>query len=204
MKVLSVDFDIIMAPDINLYNALVPGHKLDEMISNHPQLVGLRADLEHYKKLVNLLLTLSKNISYTNICIAYSHEYIGKFLKNDTDLEIVNIDHHHDLGYDENDPFENCTCANWAYYLFKQGQLKKYTWLNNNNSSIMPPPRTEECFSAEWFCDTTDLSYINHFGYPDKIFICLSPEWVPEQYHPLFFLMLDLLNKQNDYTLPVY
>ena len=149
--------------------------------------------------MINLILELSKDISYSNICVAFSHEHIGQFLKNDKDLEIINIDHHHDLGYDEDDPYEKCTCANWAYYLFKQGKLDKYIWLNNNNSDIIPPPRHEANFFSEFFCDINETSYINRFGRPDKIFICLSPEWVPSQYHPL-----DLLNKQNDYTLPVY
>lgn len=143
-------------------------------------------------------------MSYSNICVAFSHERIGDFLKNENNLEIVNIDHHHDLGYDEDDTYEKYTCANWAYYLFKKGKINNYTWLNNNNSDIIPPPRNEHCFSKECFCDITETSYINKFGRPDKIFICLSPEWVPEQYHGLFYLMLDLINKQNDYTLPIY
>lgn len=204
MKILSVDFDIIMAPDINLYNQFVPRNNLEEIIKSHPQLVGLRADLKHYQKLVNLLLYLSKGINYNDIYVAFSHENIGEFLKNENDLEVVNIDHHHDLGYDEKELFEKCTCANWAYYFFKQNKIKSYTWLNNANSDIIPPPKQENCFSTEEFCDITELNYIEKFGKPDKIFLCLSPEWVPEHYHPLFFLMLDLLNKQNDYTLPVY
>ena len=205
MKVLSIDFDIIMAPDINLYNPLTPRIAvIDDLINQHPCLTGLRADFTHYQKLANLILTVGANMNYHDVCVSFSHEHIGKFLINDTDLEIINIDHHHDLGYDENDNFEKCTCANWAYYLFKKGQLKKYTWLNNPNSGAIPPTQNEECFSSFPFCELEEKEYIKQFGQPDKIFLCLSPEWVPEQYHPLFFLMLDLLNKQNDYTLPVY
>lgn len=36
MKVLSIDFDIIMAPDINLYNALVPRTNIEDLINSHP------------------------------------------------------------------------------------------------------------------------------------------------------------------------
>lgn len=204
MKVLSVDFDIIMAPDINLYNPIVPQENIEKVIQAHPLLAGLRADLNHYKKLVNLLLRVSKDISYSNICVSYSHEHIGKFLKDDNNLEIVNIDHHHDLGYESNKDYEICTCANWAGHFFKKGKIISYTWLNNSNSGIIPPPQQEDCFSSEQFCDIDENEYIKKFGKPDKIFICLSPEWVPEQYHPLFYLMLDLLNIQNDYVLPVY
>lgn len=140
MKVLSVDFDIIMAPDINLYNPIVPRKNIEEVIKEHPLLTGLRADLTHYKKLVNLLLKVSKDIPYSNICVAFSHEHIGNFLQNDTNLEIINIDHHHDLGYEPDSNYEICTCANWAYYLFKEKKVINYTWLNNTNSDMIPPP----------------------------------------------------------------
>ena len=50
MKVLSIDFDIVMAPDINLYNNFVPRivSSIDEIVEHHPYLGGLRADLDHY------------------------------------------------------------------------------------------------------------------------------------------------------------
>ena len=44
----------------------------------------------------------------------------------------------------------------------------------------MPPSRIEDCFSHELFRDISKEDYINKFGYPNKIFICLSPEWIPE------------------------
>ena len=206
MKVLSIDFDIVMAPDINLYNNFVPRivPSIDEIVEHHPYLGGLRADLDHYQKIANLLLKVGADIKYTNVCASLSHEHIGKFLMNDNDLEIVNIDHHHDLGYIEDDTFEKCNCANWAYYLFKQGKLKRYIWLNNVNSDIMPPHRHEDCFSSQHFCDIEVSDYIQQFGKPDKIFLCLSSPWVPSQYFPLFYLLLDILNHQNNYVLPVY
>ena len=204
MKVLSVDFDVIMGPDIDLYNPKVPVYyTLEQMIAEHPLLTGLRIDFEHYQKLVNILLEVSQNIEYQNIYVAYSHDSILDFLKNDSDLELVNIDHHHDLGYDEKNNFEKATYANWVYYLFKQGKIKKYTWLQNVNSGIMPPDKEENCFFHEFFYNITKDNYIEQFGYPDKIFICLSPEWVPEHCFPLFCTLLDVLNKQNNYTLSI-
>lgn len=120
MKVLSVDFDVIMGPDIDLYNPKVPVYyTLEQMIAEHPLLTGLRIDFEHYQKLINILLEVSQNVERQNIYVAYSHDAILDFLKNDSDLELVNIDHHHDLGYDKKDNFEKATYANWVYYLFK-------------------------------------------------------------------------------------
>ena len=33
---------------------------------------------------------------------------------------------------------------------------------------------------------------------PDILILCFSEPWIPKRYHPLFFLILDLLNKYYD------
>ena len=45
MNVLSIDFDIIMAPSINLYNNMVPGTQWDDLLKNLPNLATTPADL---------------------------------------------------------------------------------------------------------------------------------------------------------------
>ena len=37
----------------------------------------------------------------------------------------------------------------------------------------------------------------------DKLFLCLSPEWTPSMYHPLFYTILDLINSQKHCHLEV-
>ena len=48
MNVLSIDFDIIMAPSINLYNNMVPGTKWDDLLKSLPNLATTPADLHIY------------------------------------------------------------------------------------------------------------------------------------------------------------
>jgi hypothetical protein len=126
------------------------------------------------------------------------------FLKNDNNLNIINIDHHHDLGYDERDDTKEGTlnspnCGNWAKFLFDSNKMKNYIWIKNVNSvGIVREKVNEQMIKYEIleknFCEFYNEILNLNF---DKIFICLSPEWVPEHYHPLFFLMLDLINQKK-------
>ena len=56
MNVLSIDFDIIMAPSINLYNNMVPGTKWDDLLKILPNLATTPADLHIYSFILRYLL----------------------------------------------------------------------------------------------------------------------------------------------------
>ena len=122
MNVLSVDFDIIMAPDIGLYNGLVGvspdnSRSIDQRIKEHPMLSGCRADLNHYQRLVLYILNVIKDMEIEDIRISYTHEDIKNVLKDLQDVHVYNIDHHHDLGYPQEGKDipakDHCSCANW-------------------------------------------------------------------------------------------
>ena len=52
MNVVSIDFDIIMEPDINLYNDWVEGDiGINDYVSEHKVLENLKADLYSYEYL---------------------------------------------------------------------------------------------------------------------------------------------------------
>ena len=194
-RILSIDFDIIMAPSIELYNDKVPGLSQEKLIEVFPILEYCQADMSHYQKLLSYLLEIVPKMSPDNIHIAFSHQTILKYIPKDEENHIVNIDHHHDLGYEE-DLIEKKmdTCANWAKSLFLRNQIESYTWMNNSNSSKLPEnienrTKFKEKIHIRDFRDF-DMSY----PVPDILFICLSPEWVPLNYRPLFYSMLDVIN----------
>lgn len=197
MNVLSIDFDIIMAPSINLYNSMVPQAHWEDLLKTLPNLATTPADLNIYSKILRYLLrTVDKT---SPIYIAYSHSFIKDYLQYDYDLNIVNIDHHHDIFYDEKDKeckLQDCTCANWVKYFYDQGQLKNYTWVHNDNSF---DPNFEVNFKYNKI-PFKEFEFANSY---DKYFICLSPEWVPPYYHSLFYTLLDCLNEKNDYHLEI-
>ena len=209
MNVLSIDFDIIMAPDINLYNDMVgtspDGERsIETRIQQYPLLNGCRADLNHYQRLVTYILEVIQSLNVEDIRISFSHEDIKNTLQGLEDVHIYSIDHHHDLGYfqpnkDPNEAEDHCSCANWGECFFNKGVITSFTWLNNNNSGPLPPQWENKINVV----DLQDVEF-NTLPLMNKLFICLSPEWVPKMYHPLFFLILDLINQDKGCTLELH
>lgn len=204
MNVLSIDFDIIMAPDIALYNPMVhPGPDgksvtVDDLMKDFPMLNGCRADLNHYHKIFSYLLDNIKHLNVKDIRIAFNHEDIKYLLDECSDAHVYSIDHHHDLGYPRRGPEgpekeDFCTCANWGDYYFRQGIITDFTWIKNNNSDESPEYKNNpnvHMVNLQEF----DL---NSLPKMDKLFMCLSPEWTASSYFPLFYILLDVINSQK-------
>ena len=203
MDVLSIDFDIIMAPVIEYYNNMVPQRDWNSIQEENPGLITPKADLKHFNYLICLLNKVIKKD--TNLYIAFNHKKILDFLKEDKDLNIINIDHHHDLGYHPEGEMENPSCANWVRVLFENNQIKTYIWAKNVNSQL--PNEVLEQKINGYDIIIKDLNNLRNkidcieF---DKIFICLSPEWVPPYYQQLFFGLLDMLNDKFNYHLEIH
>lgn len=203
MDVLSIDFDIIMAPTIEYYNHMTPQRKWKDIQEENPSLIIPKMDLNHYTYLVRLLnKVVDEN---TEIYVAFNHKMILDFLKDDVDLSIINIDHHHDLSYKPDGEMEDPNCANWARYLFEENRMKSYVWANNTNSK-MPLENVENRIKSynyivEDFNQLKDK--IANIKYK-KVFICLSPEWVPPYCQTLFFGLLDMLNDKFNYHLEIH
>jgi hypothetical protein len=199
MNILSVDFDIIMAPSINLYNSLVKdGVNFSDIQDDYPLLSYVQADYTLYQKLVNYILDTVKNLPITSIRVARSHEDIKYILNDCENAHVYNIDHHHDLGYPTENPVDNdyLDCSNWADYFIKRGNIVQYVWLKNKNSIDHP------------FYNVTSFNFntLNLRALPpmDKVFICLSPEWIPKNIYPLFYMILDIISKDKGIMLEVH
>ena len=203
MNILSIDFDIIMAPVIEYYNNMVPMKNWDEICTENPGMLCPKADLFHYNLILKLLNKLVNQD--TSLYIAFNHKMIVDFIDDNDDIFLINIDHHHDLGYAEEDDtkegtLKNLNCGNWVKYLFDKSQLREYVWINNRNSLDV----TRELIDNQvknYNCKKINFENaeetILKFNY-DKIFICLSPEWVPPYYHTLFYGLVDFINEKTN------
>ena len=75
-----------------------------------------------------------------NIHFIFNHESLIKYVpQEEKEVIITNIDHHHDISYNKKHAenivdYNNLTCGNWVKYLYDAKQLKRYYWVNNNNS----------------------------------------------------------------------
>ena len=201
MNVLSIDFDIIMHPDIMLYNSIVsPDRPFEGAKDRHPLIQFARADLTRYQTLLSFILEVAKHLDVENIRVGVNHDDIKYLLEGQQDVHVFNVDHHHDLGYPDNNP-DVCSCANWGDFYLRKGTITHFTWIKNENSD-------DENSYEDNDSRLTFLNYpeYNLYNLPqiDKLFLCLSPDWVPPMYHPLFFTILDLINQQKGCHLEVH
>lgn len=185
-RVLSIDFDICMGRVLPIYNACVPAD-WNRIIADFPAMADAPMDFEIYKQ-IGLFLTHPDNLN-KEIYFADNHDKILNFLEEEKDdLIITNIDFHHDLGYDDGTK-KAIDCANWAKYLLdNDSRVKSYIWVHSPYSNVEEKKQQYSYIHHNFF----DYKLMSHIGNFDKIFICLSPEWVPPTYYNLF----DMLNFQ--------
>ena len=133
------DFDIIMSPCIQLYN----NYSTDdwEALCSHFEILKFaKPDYIHFKRLLRLLLKLSKSMKKENIHFIVSHEMIATYVDENIDdtISLINIDHHHDIAYVDKDienKIEYLNCGNWVKYLSEKGKLENYVWIKNEDST---------------------------------------------------------------------
>jgi hypothetical protein len=178
-----------MAPSIEAYNSRVPELSWDKL-SKECTYPSYNADLELYAELTNFLFTLLDNNTVDKFYFIDSHDTIIDFLDENKEYCIINIDHHHDIGYDPPDAKEKSplNCGNWVQFV---PNLKHYHWVRNINS-IMPPDYITINNMTEGLISSFNYAQVKN---PNKIFICLSTPWIPPMYRSLYFLWMDIYNK---------
>lgn len=199
VNILSVDFDWIMEPCINLYNGMADdGINLSQNVEElkHIQCVP---DYNKFYQISVYIKNIAKTINdNSKIYFCDKHreilDCINDKWKLDIPVHIYNIDHHHDCGYfgdikknTENGPGSN----NWA---LMSDKIKKYTWINNKNSETISL-NNDIIQHFDVFEQSSDINLINYIKF-DYIFVCLSPGWVPTELFPLFDT-LQFMIKEN-------
>lgn len=187
-KVVTIDFDIIMHPSIEVYND--SDMSVDEYLSKYNFLGIMGADLELYQRLTNFILGFDKD----KIKFIYSHKEIVRFIKEKNEIiDLYNIDHHHDLGYGERTqwatPLKTYNDGNWVKKLWDLKLINKYIWLKDYNSSDVVS-RGNKFLTDKHFIFNFNLSELSG---ADELYLCLSPEWVPQYYKYLYDLWKDLI-----------
>ena len=189
-KIVTIDFDIIMAPSINLYNNIVPANDW-ETLKENPYFQLLKIDTIHYQKIFNYVIYCTQYLPKENIHFIEDHSQAVNYITEKCDL--INVDHHHDIGYGEDlEKQEKPTCANWVYYLNEQNLINTYTWINNDNSEEIPPDKDVKMLMS--ICNFNNFD-LNSLEVPDELVICLSEPWTPPYIRPLFYTIIDICNQ---------
>lgn len=199
VNILSVDFDWIMEPCIELYNKTAHDNINVEDSCPSSRNVALQPDYEKYKQLGIYLKNITDKIEdKSKVIFADKHKDIITCIKDKWKLEIplhiYNIDHHHDCGYDLT--IEDCLkygidSSNWVY---GSENIKKYTWIGNSNSETFTIT-DEKVKHFNTFMMSNDINTINYIDF-DYVFVCLSPGWIPKQLWPLYELLEFQINHE--------
>ena len=187
-QILTIDFDIIMAPSIQLYNDIIGDQKgIDKIIKNYPLLeYTLSGDFFIYEALTRELMKLFKRVSAEKVHFISEHQTVIKLTEAFDKFDLINIDHHHDLGYNRTMPSTRINrpeCGNWVKYLSDKNKINQYIWICNENSD-MPVGG----LSKAYLYDSVEIKQFNFDAIEqiDKLIICNSPQWIPPNIQALY------------------
>lgn len=192
--ILTIDFDIIMSPSIQLYNDLVGDNKgVNKIIKQYPLLeYTMTADFFIYEAITRELVKLFKRIPSNDVYFISEHHNLIPLVKDINKFSLFNIDHHHDLGYNKTTPTTKILrpeCGNWVKYLGDKEKLNKYIWVCNDNSD-MPPSNLHKAYLTE----PINIKEFNFDSIQDirKLIICNSPQWIPANIQALFMAWIGI------------
>lgn len=207
VKVLSVDFDFIMYPCINLYNDLcsedenptVGWDRIEAMINVEDKLTF---DKKYYMFIYKLIM---QNVAQGAAFFAINnHQDIVDILHNrmmdvgcDVKFDLLNIDHHHDFMYnaDKQDllDFDKYNCGNWYAYLYYKGYLDdssgeaEVKWLGTPTSKPYNGPDNDKVKRLTIDVDGEEILKDKF----DLIVVCFSPQWTPHKYKYLYDIIVE-------------
>ena len=189
-KVVTIDFDFIMAPVIESYNNLLEdNYEVSDMIKDFPYMASIQPDLYYYDFLTQYISAVFAGNKCNEVFFIDSHEEIIKCLVNVDECKIVNIDHLHDVSYDE-DEFKrpllfNYNCGNWVKYLKDIGKMKEYTWICDENSVPLDEKHAAKYINHQ--IQFQDFKLLDLAEDTDMLIICKSGKWVPESIQILYY-----------------
>lgn len=190
MNVISIDFDICMWQDIQIYNDSISSNSkdsVDRLVKTMPLLGYVRFDAHAYRAIANILIEAKQLIGKDNIHFIINHEEILRYLPKDEEFNLYNIDHHHDMGYEEKIGVRP-QCGDWVCHAYDKYPMKKYYWVSDD-LGVEPDTDKYEVQRLR----VNSFSYHNILPETSKVIICLSPTWVPSQFYPLYDLLYDLM-----------
>ena len=189
-NIISIDFDICMWQDIQIYNDSISSasrDSVDRLVKTMPLLGYVRFDAHAYRAIANILIEAKQLIGKDNIHFIIDHEEILRYLPKDEEFNLYNIDHHHDMGYEEKIGVRP-QCGDWVCHAYDKYPMKKYYWVSDD-LGVEPDTDKYEVQRLR----VNSFSYHNILPETSKVIVCLSPTWVPSQFYPLYDLLHDLM-----------
>lgn len=132
--------------------------------------------LKHQTELFSFLVPILNN--HNKIFFSYMHHDINKYFNLDfEECDLVNIDHHHDAGYDVKKT--SLHEGNWLNHLLRIFPKKiNYHWICNTDSEPVKWGEYLPLFydNVKSYSFDYEINKVKNENY-DLIFICCSPEY---------------------------
>lgn len=191
MRVLSIDFDYFIDTDETTRLMHFPdgndnlSQTMNKIIWDrcyyfHSHLKDIGVIKDYYK-----MCAFLGSLKGGKVLHADSHREIEQFFKDinpNEDLEIINVDYHHDMYITGGNTLD---CGNWLRFLTDFKPDAKVTWVRREDSDV-------ESLSGSFpYYHTTDISEVQ--GEFDLIFICFSSPWTPPHLYDKYLEMCHIL-----------
>ena len=210
MRVLSIDWDYFV--DMTNKEAInyLPdaGRQFGDEIQN---LIWVNCYADSRKKLLDIDIrhdeyAYMKQIidgldESTMVYYANTHEVLYTLLKRDgyldrdKDIEIVNVDYHHDIFNHTGE----LNCGNWVNFIAKEGNLIEYTWVRQDLSVDDDEGLAEFSYDNDIFMYSSLKPFVNDVF--DAVFICRSDAWSPPHLDKYYAELVEFLTQHIGYTL---
>ena len=216
-KVLSIDLDYIMGPTIELYqhekyyeNPTIRWERLFE--STHFKENQFYIDQSNLMYCYSAFLrALTRNKKKPEVLFGYDHDSILYLIGNESNIELINIDHHDDVLHgsfigeigdreeDTEDLEKELHClkkyhavneGNWGAWLHVHDKLKSFTWIYNKNSANLDRNFFNEKILGDKYSTSLKQDYEFEDYDFDYIFVCLSPQYVPPAHWHYFTMFM--------------
>ena len=210
-KVLSIDLDYIMGPSIETYsNILFDEDPMTRWkhLYEYTQFTESQfyADTSSLIYCYDVFLKALKNCS--NVSFGYEHDEILYELQSHKNIDLINIDHHDDIfcnDFDDDFPggqnldaeyqalrmFDRVHEGNWGAWLHVKDKLTKFSWITNPNSRNL---HLKNDFNYEILGDKYETYTRDNYKFEDYnfdyIFVCLSPQYMPQAHWHYFTMFM--------------
>lgn len=207
MRVLSIDLDYIMGPTIELYNSIYFDHnsttRWRNLYENSP-LREYNIFVDEFNLLYCYNIFLKSLKQCKNVSFGYEHDSILYAIKDFDSIDLINIDHHDDVfgaDYDEygDDAYEKEYSeiinsnriheGNWIAWLVSQNKINSYVWIGNQNSGNKLRNEVNQRFVPNYLNVERENYKLENYNF-DHIYVCLSPQYVPQKYWHYFSMFI--------------
>jgi len=207
MNILSIDIDYITSK----YQHAIVGDDSNAKEKWEDTLQNLKGDASllqiDYDNLSFLMGVYIKALEKSKrITFAIKHHTILQELEKDSykNLNIINIDHHHDIFYGNEEGLEyfrkynSIDCGNWVWKLHSLDKINSYCWIKDKTSSAFDDgvtkgetPKNFKFYLKENIdFDISDIEY-------DLMFICLSPEYIAPKHWIYYDMMMKIYEEKT-------